>query len=171
VQRLFQIKGRSVLNPVLVLIDRMAMLEQVALPVGAMAHALMHAFWPGQVTFVVRAVAGLPSGLTAGSGKIGVRWTAHPVASALVDAVGAPLTGTSANISGGAGCAAIAMLDPIVQMAADLVLDAGGLAGGPGSTVVDVTDGIPVILREGAVAAERIMACFERFLMERGSCG
>jgi L-threonylcarbamoyladenylate synthase len=65
--------------------------------------------------------------LTAGSGKIGVRLAAHPVARALVQAVGRPITGTSANLSGAGGCAAIADLDPALIDAVDLILDSGRL--------------------------------------------
>jgi L-threonylcarbamoyladenylate synthase len=89
-----------------------------------------------------------------------VRRVRHPVAAALVRAAGRPITGTSANLSGAPGCAAVDGIDPFVLEAADLVLDAGPLAGGPGSTVVDVTGTVPVILREGAVPGARILAAF-----------
>jgi L-threonylcarbamoyladenylate synthase len=78
------------------------------------------------------------------------------VAAALVRAVGGPLIGTSANLSGAGGCATVGELDPAVVESVDWVLDAGTLSGAP-STVVDVTGDTPVILREGAVAAAVIL--------------
>jgi L-threonylcarbamoyladenylate synthase len=97
--------------------------------------------------------------LTAGTGHIGIRLPVHPVAQALVRAVGRPITATSANLSGQAGCSRIADLDPAVAVAVDLILDAGALEGGAGSTVLDVTCDPPVILREGAVSKSLILSC------------
>ena len=73
------------------------------------------------------------------------------MAAALVDEVGSPVTGTSANLAGQPGCATIDQLPPQIIDHVDLVLDAGTLAGGKGSTVVDVTGKRPVILRKGVV--------------------
>jgi L-threonylcarbamoyladenylate synthase len=162
VERLFRLKGRDSSKPILVLIASGDMLVQVARPVSDLTRSMMARFWPGRVTFVVPARRGLPLGLTAGSGKIGVRQAAHPVARALVQAVGTPLTGTSANLSGAGGCAAVTDIDPAVIGAVDLVLDSGQLAGGAGSTVVDMTGPLPVILREGAVPAAEIMVVFNQ---------
>jgi len=75
----------------------------------------------------------------------------HPVAAALVRAVDGPVTGTSANLAGEPSCMRIQDMDPAIIRAADLVLDAGPLKGGIGSTIVDVTGQSPVLLREGAV--------------------
>lgn len=157
VQRIFRIKGRTVSKALLVLIDRMEWINRVARIPGEHALHLMQQFWPGKVTFVLPAQPELPLALTAGSAKVGVRWVAHPVAAALVRAVGAPLTGTSANISGAAGCASVQELDHSILAGVDGVLDAGPLAGGPGSTVVDLSGTHPIILREGVVAGNEIL--------------
>lgn len=162
--RIFRIKGRDPGKPILVLIDRMEMLDQVAGEIASPVLQLISRFWPGGVTFVVPAHPGLSPILTSGSGTIGVRRVRHPVAAALVGAAGCPLTGTSANRSGAPGCAAVEEIDPSVLEAADLVLNAGPLAGGPGSTVVDVTATVPVILREGAVAGEHVLAAFTQIV-------
>jgi len=162
VERLFRFKGRDRSKPILVLIASEAMLHQVAGPVDALARSMMACFWPGRVTFVLPARQGLPQGLTGGTGKIGVRQVAHPVAGALVRALDSALTGTSANLSGATGCAVIDDIDPAVVDAVDLILDSGLLRGGPGSTVVDLTMEKPAILRAGAVPGDEIMAVFEQ---------
>jgi L-threonylcarbamoyladenylate synthase len=82
-----------------------------------------------------------------------VRLPGHPAASALVKHVKGPVTGTSANLSGRAGCRRAQDLEPQIAGQLDLILDAGPLMGGVGSTVVDVTVDPPRILREGAVTA------------------
>lgn len=163
VEKVFTIKNRESGKPLLALIDQFPMINRLVLSVSRMARYLMEAFWPGKVTFVVPARDDLPSGLTDGSLKIGVRLVAHPVAAAVIQTLGRPLTGTSANISGMQSCASIDQLPSAVLDTVDLVLDAGALAGGPGSTVVDVTGAKPVILREGAVPTDQIMAAFHRF--------
>jgi L-threonylcarbamoyladenylate synthase len=100
----------------------------------------------------------VPFNLTAESGKIGVRIPGHRTAQALVKAVQGPITGTSANLSGRRGCHHIDDLEPQIAGQLDLILDAGNLIGGRGSTIVDVSAGKPKILREGAISAQEIMA-------------
>ena len=163
VARIFDLKGRDPEKPVLVLVDSPEMVARVAQTPNALARHLMRCFWPGRVTLVVPALPDLPPGLTGSDGNIGVRQVAHPVAAALVRALGGPLTGTSANLSGAGGCAAAADLDPAVRDAVDLVLDAGPLAGSPGSTVVEVKEKSAEILREGVVPRAQIMAAVEQF--------
>ncbi len=96
--------------------------------------------------------------LTADSGKIFVRLPEHPVASSLVRELQGPITGTSANVSGRPGCHQIGDLQPEVTEKLDLILDAGPLKGGRGSTVVDVTGQVPQVLREGGVSIQDIIA-------------
>jgi L-threonylcarbamoyladenylate synthase len=78
------------------------------------------------------------------------------VARALVQAAGGPITGTSANLSGSPGCSRISDLPGELTQAADMVLDAGTLKGGTGSTVLDVTCDPPLVLRQGAVKLDSI---------------
>lgn len=160
VRRIYTIKGRAADKPVLVLISRISDLNRVAMTPNVMARHLMQRFWPGKVTFVLPARTDLPTALVGQTGKIGVRLAAHPVAAALAKALDAPFTGTSANISGTGGCATVAQIDTRLRDDVDLILDAGPLAGGPGSTVVDVTGDRPVILREGAVPAASLLHAF-----------
>jgi L-threonylcarbamoyladenylate synthase len=158
VRRVFHVKGRPIDKPLLALISHQSMLSPLVTGVPPMAERLIKRFWPGGLTLVMDARAGLPPGLCSDAGKIGVRLVAHPVAAALVAAVGRPVTGTSANMSGEAGCAAIDDISSAVIDAVDLVIDAGPLDGGPGSTVVDVTGSTPEILRHGALAADDILS-------------
>ncbi len=165
--RVYRLKHRDAAKALLILIDSMEMLDSVAAEIDPAGRELMNHFWPGGVTFIVKARSDIPGQLTGGSDKIGVRWVRHPVASALVRRLGSPLTGTSANISGTDGCATIDQIDPDLLTAVDVVLDAGTLAGGPGSTVVDITDSKPVVLREGAVPAKEITTHFERYRLPK----
>jgi L-threonylcarbamoyladenylate synthase len=158
VERVFQIKKRPADLPLLVLISRMAQMEALAARIPDTAWRLMERFWPGRLTLVLPALPQLPERLTAGTGKIGIRLAAHPVARALTEMLDRPITGTSANPSGGTGCRDIAQLDPAIARQVDLILDAGPLKGGVGSTVVDVCGASPAVIREGEVPKYEILA-------------
>ncbi|MGE5255780.1 MAG: L-threonylcarbamoyladenylate synthase [Hyphomicrobiales bacterium] len=158
VERVFDIKARPADMPLLVLINRLDQLPGLAKSIPRIAQTLMERFWPGRLTLVLEAEPGLPPHLTAGTGKIGIRLAGHPVAQSLAEAVGRPITGTSANLTGGTGCRQILELDPHIARRVDLILDGGPLKGGVGSTVVDVTGEAPVVIREGEVSKPEILA-------------
>lgn len=159
VTKIYALKQRSRSKPVLVLIADEEELKTLTADIPPAAKRLMKYFWPGRVTLVFQAGSSISSQLTCGSGKIGVRLVAHPVTAALVHAAKTPITGTSANISSNAGCSNAVELDETVAGGVDLILDAGRLAGGAGSTVVDVTSDPPQVLREGVVTSDEIKAC------------
>jgi L-threonylcarbamoyladenylate synthase len=158
VERVFTIKRRPPDKPLLVLVPDRDDVFDLAAEVPPTAIRLMDRFWPGRVTIVFKALSVLPTNLTAGSGKIGIRLPEHRVAKALVTAFGRPITGTSANPSGHKGCHRIAELDPELIEQLDLVLDAGPLKEGIGSTVVDITGAEPVVVRGGVVPKQAILA-------------
>ena len=158
VERIFKIKQRPADKPLLIMLNNSNELDRLVQHIPLPAASIMEHFWPGRITIVFEANATLPSILTAQSGRIGIRVPDHRVAFALVTALGIPITGTSANISGNAGCSRVADLDSRVVEHVDLILDAGALKGGPGSTVIDVTVVPPKILREGAITAREIFA-------------
>ena len=162
VKRIFTIKERPPDKPVLILISGKDHLKNLVTHVPDKAALLIERFWPGKLTLVFQA-SDLGGGelkdiLTAGSGKIGIRLAGHPMTAALVKAVGKPITGTSANISGEPGCNDPSDLSRKLIHRVDMLLDGGILIGGAGSTVVDVTGNNPKILREGAVSSEAIFS-------------
>ncbi|MBI9089902.1 MAG: threonylcarbamoyl-AMP synthase [Desulfobacterium sp.] len=157
VARVFEVKRRPQDNPILVLVNERQDLVRLVKQVPETAVALMDRFWPGDVTIVFEAVDNLPGVLTAHTGKIGIRMPQHPVARALIKRLGTPMTGTSANISGAQGISRVRDLAPDLVNGVDLVLDAGELKGGKGSTVVDVTGDTVRVVREGEVAEADIL--------------
>jgi len=158
VDRVFEIKQRPHNKPLLVLIYEQKNLTKLVEKIPSTAIRIMECFWPGALTIVFEAKKALPKNLTAGTGKIGVRMPRHPVALALARALKSPITATSANITGNSGCSRVSEVDPLIAGKLDLILDAGPLKGGIGSTVVDVTHDFPKILREGAIPAKDIFA-------------
>jgi len=162
VDRVFEIKQRPYHKPLLVLIPDQKDLTRLVQHISPAAECIMAKLWPGAITLVFKAKETLPENLMAGTGKIGIRMPQHPVALALSKAVGGPITATSANITGGLGCSTILDIDPRIADNVDLILDAGTLKGGTGSTVVDVTVDPPIILREGAIPAKKIMRVLKK---------
>ena len=156
VNRVFHIKQRPAGKPILVLIKDKDELERLALFVPPAAVAIMESFWPGRVTIVFQAKQHLLANLTAGTNKIGIRLPGHDVAHALVKTAKIPITGTSANLSGNTGCFRVDDLDKTIVDGVDLILDAGPLNGGAGSTIVDITAKTPLILRQGVLSQRDI---------------
>lgn len=157
IDRVFAIKERPATKPILALVPDLTVAKSLVERIPDTARLLMDAFWPGQITLVMKAARGVPPQMTAGTGKIGVRVPVHPVATALVQALNRPITGTSANQSGMPGAADIRAVGASLLSRSDLVLDAGPLKGGTGSTVVDLTENPPRLLREGAISTENLM--------------
>lgn len=151
VRRVFAVKGRAEGKPLLVLVDSIAMAERLVAAIPARARALMARHWPGALTLVLSARAEIPVEITAGTGTIGVRLSAHPVACALVTALGGPVTAPSANLADRPPPTTAAEVLGSFGDAVDLVLDGGPTPGGEPSTVLDVTVEPPRLIRAGAV--------------------
>jgi L-threonylcarbamoyladenylate synthase len=161
-RRIFEIKRRPPDKPLLVLIKSREDVLALAEDIPASAACLMDHFWPGRITIVLRAKPSVHKALTGGTDRIGMRMPGHPVAAALAAALGGAIIGTSANISGKSGCSAILDLSPDVAEEVDLVLDAGPLTPGNGSTVVDAAFDTVRLLREGALAKGAIESVLKK---------
>lgn len=154
--RLFHVKKRQVREPVLILIPSIESLKRYAVHVPEAAERLMEAFWPGGLTLVFEADKGVSSLLTAGTGKIGVRLSSHPVAMALVRAMERAITGTSANISGEPPCKTPNGVARALGKGVNKILDGGKTPGQNPSTVLDMTTLPHCILREGMISREAL---------------
>ncbi|HEU4682441.1 MAG TPA: L-threonylcarbamoyladenylate synthase [Gemmatimonadales bacterium] len=153
---LARLKGRPQGKPFLLLISSRRMAEEWGLVFNASASALAEAFWPGPLTLVLRGGEGrLPDELRGREGGIAVRYTSHSGVSRLVAATGRPLTSTSANKPGGPPAPGpdrlVELFRPEEQSGELLVLDGGVLGNVPPSTLVDCTDLMPRMVREGAI--------------------
>jgi len=157
VKRLFELKGRGFDKPISLLVKDEAMLQQVAADIPPVARELIGRFWPGPLTIIFKASPQLPPLLTASTGKIGVRVSGNPTTQKLLDAIERPITTTSANPTGRKSPVTAGEVAGYFNGNLDLILDGGELPGRLGSTVVDVTGGRAVILREGEIGAEKII--------------
>ncbi len=154
VEQLRQVKGRG-RKPISVVIANRDMLTQVAPPLPPHGDNLARSFWPGPLTLIVEARDTVPLNLRAGGWTLGVRVSSHIVASALSSGLGGPVTSTSCNLADAP--------EPTrpERIAAELLKQINGVIegvapGGLASTVVDITDEVPVVLREGVIRIERL---------------
>jgi len=156
VRALARLKGRRSDKPFLLLVSGRTMAEAQGLAFNEVASALARAFWPGPLTLVLPGGGGrLPDLLRGPEGGIAVRWTSHRGMARLVEALGEPITSTSANLPGqppAPGPEAILRDFAAPAEAGTLVvLDGGVLGNSPPSTVVDCTRPTPRLVREGAL--------------------
>ncbi len=157
VKKVFEIKKRSLSMPILILIKNKEYLKKLVLEIPDIAEKIMDKFWPGNLTIIFNAAKGINQ-LLAPNKKIGVILPAHPIASAIVKSTKFPITATSANISGLPAISEIKQTEKNFLKNFDLIIDAGKLKGGKGSTVIDVTNKDQIkILREGTISAKQII--------------
>lgn len=155
VQRVFAAKGRPAGMPLPLLAADLIMLEQAALDLPPEACILAERFLPGALTLVVRKAAWVSDVVTACQPTVALRVPAHPVPRQLAEGLGAPIVGTSANRSGQPSLTTAEAVRRELGGLVDYVIE-GACAGGVESTIVDVSQGTPRILREGAIAAREI---------------
>jgi L-threonylcarbamoyladenylate synthase len=159
VQKVRRMKRRDDDKPLLVLVRDAA--EVAALRWTEEARELARIFWPGSVTLVLGDPDGVfPAGVRSTQGGVAVRVSPYPVVALLLDAIGGPLTSTSANApgrpaarSGEEALSAAVSLDLGDEM---LVVDVGLLPVSGPSTLVDCTGPAPVVVREGTVPLHRL---------------
>jgi L-threonylcarbamoyladenylate synthase len=159
-ERLMALKGRATEKTVALVAASLEQARQVAVFDGN-ALLLAAQFWPGPLTLVVPALTDVLEPVRSALGLVGVRVPAHPVACALARLAGTPLTATSANPS---GSPATADPDEVAErlQAVDAIVDAGVLAGGLPSTLVQLDHGGVTVLREGAIAGARVLESLVR---------
>ena len=156
VARVLGIKARDPGAGIPVLVESVAQAGEIA-DLSPEARRLARAFWPGAVTLVLPARSGVDRRLLGPDGTVGVRVPASGIVRDLIRLVGAPLTGTSANLHNQPPPMTAQAAAHAVGTLVDLVLDGGPGAGAP-STVIDLAHDPPLILRAGAVDAPTIQA-------------
>ncbi len=157
VERVYRIKQRQETKPMLVLVNSIDMALSLIDNVHPAVSDIMNSCWPGPLTLLCTPRAGKHNWLSAGSGKIGLRFPRHDFCCELIRVSAVPLLSTSANISGKEYTGDIRQLNDEFAPLVDLVIDAGELPASPPSTVVDVTGEIPEIVREGAFPRLELM--------------
>jgi L-threonylcarbamoyladenylate synthase len=158
VQRIFAAKQRPSWDPLIVHIADEKDVEPIVTDIPRVARLLMSAFWPGPLTLLLPRAKAIPSIVTAGRDKVGLRMPAHPVARALIRQAGLPIAAPSANAFGRTSPTRADHVLEDLDGRIDAILDSGETTYGLESTVVDPTLHPPVMYRPGMVTLEQLRA-------------
>ncbi len=156
-RKLFRVKQRPEIKPVLVLISNRSQLEMLVSSIPENAVKLMDHFWPGPLTMIFPARPDLSSILTGNTSTVGVRISPNPFATALLKACGIPLTATSANKSGNNAAVSAGEVRAIFGNDVDLILDGGKTPGRLGSTLIGFKGDQITCIREGRIPFQDIL--------------
>jgi len=168
VERIYRVKQRPRHLPLPVLLADSSQLASIVDSVSGIAQFLTRRFWPGGLTLVLPKKSSLPDIITAGSDKVAVRVPGHAVPLALIRGLGAPVIGTSANVSDEPSPVTAEEVQQQLGGQIDLIIDMGKCPGGLESTVVDVTGRTPVILRQGIIPEQEIKKACQEYAREVG---
>ncbi len=154
--RVRHLKGNSGEKTMLLLACCRQQVEEFAGPLESLPARLADRFWPGSLTMIIKPAKELPAHLLGPSGGVAFRVTPNLTASALATNFGRPVISTSANRSG--EFPAVTFEEAVVQFGSsvDIVLPADGPLSGIPSTVVDITGGDLVLVREGGIPFSRL---------------
>ena len=152
---LLQAKGRGRDMPVPVLVGSWSTIDGLVSRVDRRTRDLIEAFWPGGLTIVVEHAPSLNWDLGDSDGTVALRMPLHPVAIELLEKTG-PMAVSSANRSGQPPAQTAAEARAQLEDAVAVYLEDGPAPGGRASTIVDVTESVPRILRVGDVSAEQL---------------
>ena len=156
VARIRQLKGREEAKPILLLISDVDQVGRFLAETSKAFRAAAEQHWPGPITLVGVARAELSKELTGGSGTIGLRLPADEEVRIFVRACGGALTATSANTSGSPPARTAKEVEGYLPTGIDSIVDGGeGTATQP-STVLDLSDTEPRLIREGAVTRDEL---------------
>ena len=149
--KIYAAKGRPSDNPLIVHIARMEDLPAVASEIPEKAKMLAEHFWPGPLTMIFKKTEKVPYGTTGGLDTVAVRMPVHPVALQVIAAGGGFIAAPSANTSGKPSPTTAAHVAADMDGRIDMVLDGGAAGIGLESTIVDMSEETPVILRPGYI--------------------
>ena len=156
VEKIYRLKKREPGKPLSVVASDLDMVKAISASLPPSFRPLAEEFWPGPLTVVLPAAAGLPEFLLGPGRTIAVRIPPLAWLCALVREISQPLTATSANLSGEKELADPAEVIVLFSGRVDIVVDGGPAPGGAPSTIVDLTSPEPRILRIGTISEARI---------------
>lgn len=167
-KKIYAAKGRPSDNPLIVHIAKLEDLEQIVEQVPKAAWILARKFWPGPLTMILPKNARVPAETTGGLDSVAVRMPSHPVALALIAAGGGFVAAPSANTSGRPSPTRAEHVAEDLGECIEMILDGGEVGIGIESTIVDLTEEIPTVLRPGYISLEDLRQVLGEVRMDKG---
>lgn len=156
VKKIFRAKGRPSDNPLIVHISQVDEIYALVQDFAAEAQKLAEAFWPGPLTIILKKSDAISQTVSGGLDSVAIRLPGHAIARKIIREAGFPLVAPSANTSGRPSPTSAAHVIADLGGKIDAIVDAGRCKFGLESTVISLCEGIPKILRPGAVTPEQI---------------
>ena len=157
VKKIFEAKGRPQDNPLILHVADPEQIEEICREIPESAYCLAKKFWPGPLTMVLPVQDVVPKTTTAGLSTVAVRCPDSEITRKIIRLAGVPVAAPSANLSGkpSTTTAEHVMHDHCGRISA--VVDDGPCRVGVESTIVDLTDSRPRLLRPGGVTPEQLL--------------
>lgn len=155
-EKIYRAKGRPSDNPLIVHICRIEDMDSIVQEAPEAAKKLADAFWPGPLTLILKKTDKVPYATTGGLDTVAVRMPEHKVALAFIEAAGGYVAAPSANTSGKPSPTLAKYVMEDLDGRIDMIIDGGGIDIGLESTIVDLTEKIPMILRPGYITKEML---------------
>lgn len=156
VRRVFWAKCRPADNPLIVHISEKKQLKKLVKAITPTAKKLIAKFWPGPLTLLFFKSKRIPSVVTAGLHTVAIRMPSHPIAHALIQKAVVPIAAPSANTAGKPSVTRASHAFEDLFGKVSWIIDSGPATAGIESTILDITQSPPVLLRPGAVSKEKI---------------
>ena len=166
--KIYAAKGRPSDNPLIVHIADMDALPLITAEIPEAAKKLAAKFWPGPLTMVMKKSEVVPYGTTGGLDTVAVRMPAHPIALEMIRHGGGYIAAPSANTSGRPSPTLASHVADDMDGIVPLILDGGAVGIGIESTIVDLTDEIPTILRPGFITKEMLQKVVGEVQIDKG---
>lgn len=167
VKKLYEIKKRNYNKPISLLISNFNMINDVAKDITKLEYALINEFFPGPLTVILKKKDIVPDIVTSNGDTVGVRMSTNEIALRLIEYAGVPIATTSCNISGEESKVELADIIEVFDNKVDCYIDGGKSKIGIGSTVVNLVDNKPEILREGVISKEQIIEVCNKYITNK----
>lgn len=167
-RKIYEAKGRPSDNPLIVHVADMEYLEKIVKKVPKAAYKLAEAFWPGPMTMILEKNDLVPYGTTGGLDTVAIRMPSDPIALELIRQGGGYIAAPSANTSGRPSPTTAQHVYEDLQGKIPMILDGGAVTIGLESTIVDLTEEIPTILRPGFISLDMVQAVLGEAQIDRG---
>ena len=168
-KKIYAAKGRPSDNPLIVHISKFEDLVSIAREVPPQAKKLADAFWPGPLTMIVWKNDRVPYETTGGMDTVAIRMPKHPVALRLIEGSGCLIAAPSANTSGKPSPTEASHVALDMDGRIPMILDGGPVGIGIESTIVDLSEETPMILRPGYITQEMLQEVLgEKVCMDPG---
>ena len=151
INKIYDIKKRPRDKALSVLIAHISDMEKWAIDIPDIAYQLAEHFWPGPMTLILKKAPHVPSSITAGQDTIGLRIPKHPLTLQIIEKFASGVCAPSANFAGATPPSAYSEIDPKLRKAVCYTLDGGPCTVGVSSTIIDLTQAQPTIIREGMI--------------------